>query len=253
MAFQRLSLEIQGSLARLTLARAGEGNRIDVRLLDELASAAEALAADDAVSVVLLTAEGRDFCVGWSADAVEARLQPRASADPFAGLAALPMPVIAALQGQVRSGGLELALACDVRIAAEDATFSLPDLAEGLLPLAGGSQRLPRIAGRSAAAAMLLLGDELDAASALRCGLVSRVVPPHALLTSAEALAQQVAARGPVALRYAKEAVRQGMELSLEQGLRLELDLSVILQTTADRAEGVKAFLEKRRANFEGR
>ena len=248
MANQRLRLDLQARIARLTLT----SDRIDARTLDELSSAAEAIAANDEVAVVLVTSEGADFCLGWSDDAIAARMQAGAPADPFAGIAALPMPVIAALQGSVASAGLELALCADIRIASADARFSLTELSQGLLPLAGGSQRLTRIAGRGPASSLLLLGEEMDAAAALRCGLCSRVVPTGELLSGAEALASRVAERGPIALRYAKEAVRQGIELSLDQGLRLELDLSIILQTTADRAEGVKAFLEKRQPNFEG-
>jgi enoyl-CoA hydratase len=249
VAYECLTLDLQGRVARLTL----KGDRIDAQGLDELSSAAEAIAANDDVSVVLLSAEGADFCLGWSEDAIAARLQAGAPVDAFAGIAALPVPVIASLQGNVVSAGLELALCADMRIAADDARFSLPELSQGLLPLAGGSQRLTRIAGRGAASSMLLLGEEMDAAAALRCGLVSRVVPANDLSSAAEALASRVAERGPIALRYAKEAVRQGIEMSLDQGLRLELDLSIVLQTTADRAEGVKAFLEKRQPNFKGR
>lgn len=248
VAYQRLRLDFEGRIARLTLT----ADRIGVRTLEDLASAAEAIAINDDVSVVLLRSEGAGFCDGWDDDAIAVRLQPGAPVDPFAGITALPMPVIAAMQGGVCSAGLELALCADVRIAADDARFSLPELAQGLLPLAGGSQRLSRIAGRGAAASMLLLGEELDAPSALRCGLVSRIVPAKDLLAEAEALASRVAERGPIALRYAKEAVRHGIEMSLDQGLLLELDLSIILQTTTDRAEGVKAFLEKRKAKFEG-
>lgn len=248
VAYQRLRLDFEGRIARLTLT----ADRIGVRTLEDLASAAEAIAINDDVSVVLLRSEGAGFCDGWDDDAIAVRLQPGAPVDPFAGITALPMPVIAAMQGGVCSAGLELALCADVRIAADNARFSLPELAQGLLPLAGGSQRLSRIAGRGAAASMLLLGEELDAPSALRCGLVSRIVPAKDLLAEAEALASKVAERGPIALRYAKEAVRHGIEMSLDQGLLLELDLSIILQTTTDRAEGVKAFLEKRKAKFEG-
>jgi enoyl-CoA hydratase len=229
------------------------GSRIDVATLTELGSAAEAIAADNNVSVVFLRSEGAGFCAGWTEDAISARLQPGAAADPFVCIAALPVPVVAALNGQVASAGLELALCADVRIAANDARFSLPELSQGLLPLAGGSQRLTRIAGRSVASSMLLLGEEMDAASALRCGLVSRVVPATDLVSEAEALASRIAERGPIALRLAKEAVQQGLEMTLDQGLRLELDLSIVLQTTSDRAEGVKAFLEKRKPDFEGR
>jgi enoyl-CoA hydratase len=249
VAYQRLRLDLEGRIARLTLT----AGRIDVRALDELSSAAETLGASDEVSVVLLRSEAADFCLGWSEDAIAARFASGAPADPFAAIYGLPMPVIASMQGKAVSAGLELALCADVRLAADDARFSLPELLQGLLPLAGGSQRLTRIAGRGAASSMLLLGEELDAAGALRCGLISRVVPAKELTAGADALASRVAERGPLALRYAKEAVRQGLEMSLDQGLRLELDLSIILQTTADRDEGVKAFLEKRKANFEGR
>jgi enoyl-CoA hydratase/carnithine racemase len=129
----------------------------------------------------------------------------------------------------------------------------MPEVSQGTLPLAGGSQRLPRVVGRAVAASMLLLGDELDAQAAYRAGLVSRVFPAAVLASEAESLAQRIAAHGPLALRYAKEAVHHGAELSLDQALRYELDLSVILQTTRDRAEGVRAFLEKRPPKFEGR
>jgi enoyl-CoA hydratase len=246
---KRFRLDFTGRIARITLT----APRIDVTALSELASAAEAIAANDAVSVVLLQSGSADFCLGWSDDAVKARLQAGAPVDAFAGIAGLPVPVLTSLQGHIVSAGLELALCADIRIAADDARFSLPELSQGLLPLAGGSQRLTRIAGRGAAASMLLLGEEMDATAALRCGLVSRVVPAADLASEAEALASKLAERGPIALRYAKEAVRQGIEMSLDQGLRLELDLSIVLQTTADRAEGVKAFLEKRKPNFEGR
>jgi enoyl-CoA hydratase len=249
VTYQRLRLDLSGPIARLTLT----SQRLDPVALGELASAADAIGADNSVAVVLLRSEGRDFCLGWTDDAIEARLKPGAPADAFAGIAALAMPIIATVQGRTSSAGLELALCADIRIAADAARFSLPEVSQGLLPLAGGSQRLARIAGRGAASHMLLLGEDMDAAAALRCGLVSRVVPVPDLESEAEALAAKLAERGPIALRYAKEAVVQGLELTLDQGLRLELDLSIVLQTTADRAEGVKAFLEKRKPEFEGR
>jgi enoyl-CoA hydratase len=245
MDFRTLHLQIDGPIARLTLTRPDEANRIDDRALRELTDACEAISASDAARVALLSAEGADFCAGWS-DNVQPGL------DPFGPIAGLPTPVIAAVQGAVLSGGLELALACDVRIASEDARFGLPEVSEGSLPRGGGSQRLPRIAGRAIAASMLLLGDELDAQGAYRAGLVSRVVPAKRLTPEAEALATRIAAHGPLALHYAKEAVQHGGELSLDQALRYELDLSVILQTTQDRAEGVQAFIEKRPPKFRG-
>ncbi len=253
MSFQSLRLSIDGPIARLALARPGASNRIDERTLRELADAAQLIAEDASVSLTVLTADGPDFCAGWDPAAPEALSQPENRLlDPFGCIAALPCPVLVSLQGAVSGAGLELALACDVRIAADDARFALPDVALGGLPLAGGSQRLPRIAGRSVAASMLLLGDALDAAAAYHAGIVSRVFPAASLAQDTEALAQRIAANGPLGLRYAKEAVRNGIELPLDAALRLELDFSVILQTTRDRAEGVEAFKQKRPPHFSG-
>ncbi|MEX0785070.1 MAG: enoyl-CoA hydratase-related protein, partial [Dehalococcoidia bacterium] len=141
---------------------------------------------------------------------------------------------------------------CDVRLAAEGARFSLPETGSGALPMAGGTQRLARLVGRGEALRLILLGEEIDAQEALRIGLVSGVYPKEQLLGEAEALAQRMASRGPIALRYAKEAVRRGLDQPLDQALRYETDLTVILQSTEDRAEGVRAFLEKREPKFKG-
>jgi len=250
MEYETLRISI-GPVAELTLTRP----QIDRRCLRELEDAVAALREAPAARVLLLTSAGADFCEGWSDDARSELLQRAVDRqqDPFGPLAELPLPVVAALRGAVVSAGLELALACDIRIAASDCRFAMPETAAGLLPLAGGSQRLPRVAGRGVALAMLLAGLELDAAAALRAGLVSKVVAPSDLSPASARLAATIAGRGPVAVRFAKEAVRNGLDLSLDQALRLETDLNVILQTTADREEGVRAFLEKRPARFEGR
>ena len=248
MEFRTLRLDTDGAIARVLLTRPADANRIDSRTLRELAEACAEIDRTDSLSLVLLTAEGADFCAGW-ADSLE---EPP-SLDPFGPLAKLPLPVVCAVQGAAVSAGLELALASDIRIAAHSARFSLPEVSQGTLPRAGGSQRLPRVVGRSIATSMLLLGEELDAQAAYRAGLVSRVVPGKDLLKEAETLVSRIAAHGPLALRYAKEAVHHGADLTLDQALRFELDLSVILQTTHDRAEGVEAFLDKRDAHFEGR
>jgi enoyl-CoA hydratase/carnithine racemase len=159
---------------------------------------------------------------------------------------------VVALQGEVAGGGLELALACDIRICAMDARFSTPEAGQGLLPLAGATQRLPRIAGQGVALAMLLVGESLDADAALKCGLVSAVVRRDDLAGKVDALAVTIASRGPLALQLAKEAVHHGLDLTLDQAIRYESDLAVILQTTRDRAEGVQAFREKREPRFDG-
>ena len=254
MNLEAARLQINGPIARLTLARPSAGNRVDARMLRDLASACEAISGADGAALVVLTADGADFCAGWDEATREGIVKdPPMSPDLFGCLASLPMPVLVATQGSVTSAGLELALACDIRIAAEDARFSIPDVASGSLPLAGGTQRLPRVVGRSVATSMLLLGDELDAQAAYTAGLVSRVFPAKSLSTETDALAERIVANGPLALRYAKELVHNGLEAPLDQGLRYELDLSVILQTTRDRAEGLRAFFEKRERRFDGR
>jgi enoyl-CoA hydratase/carnithine racemase len=251
--YKTLRLEQAGSIARLTLARPDEANRIDLRCLQELAGACESISRAEVISLVVLEGEGADFCAGWDADAQAHLAATTDHLDPFGSLTALPMPVLAVLQGNVASAGLEIALACDLRIARADARFSCPDVAAGSMPLAGATARLPRIAGRTVAASMLLLGEELDADAAYRCGLVSRMLPATGFDAALKAIEERITANGPLGLRYAKEAVHNGIELPLDQALRYELDLSVILQTTRDRAEGVQAFRDKRPPRFEGR
>jgi enoyl-CoA hydratase/carnithine racemase len=210
--------------------------------------------------VALLAAEGSVFSRGWdweavlgeSADPVGAFRDQGVPPDPFGCFAELPQPVVCAIGGDAMGAGLELALACDVHVAADNARFSLPEVARGLLPLAGGTQRLPRLVGRGKALEMILTGEAIGAEEALRIGLVSAVVPAERLVAEAEAIASRIAERGPLAVRYAKEAISRGLEMPLEQALRFETDLTIILQTTEDRAEGVRAFLEKREAEFKG-
>jgi len=260
MTTATLSVEKQGPLATIRLARPEAGNPIDRAFLRDLEDACAALNDDAEVRVVLLTAEGEVFSIGWGQeelspdgfDAAEWRRRWEAS-PPFACLEELGQPVVCAINGDAVSAGLELALACDVRLAAQGARFALPETALGLVPMAGGTQRLARLVGRGEALRMVLLAESIDAEEAQRIGLVSAVVPRDRLLADADGLAQRIASRGPVAVRYAKEAVRRGLDLPLGQALRYETDLTVILQTTDDRAEGVRAFLEKRPPTFKGR
>lgn len=251
--YQTLRLHLEAPVSRIVLARPDEGNRFNLRALRELGEACEEIGGKDGVCLTLLTGEGPDFCLGWADDAREALRSSMDHLDPFGCLARLPVPVLAGLHGNVGSAGLELALACDMRIAREDVRFSFPDVSDGFLPLAGAAARLPRIAGRTVASAILLLGEELDANAAYRCGLVSRVVEAGEFESQMESIAARVTANGPLALRYAKELVHNGTQIPLDHALRYELDLSVILQTTRDRAEGVQAFLDKRSPDFEGR
>ena len=252
MEYQAIRLTLERPLASIALARPSDDNRIGARSLRELEDACQRLGDDDGVRVVTLQADGADFCRGWDDQVLAADFEM--APDPFACLATLPQPVVCAIQGLASSAGLELALACDIRLCSDDARFSLPETAFAMLPRAGGTQRLARAAGRGVALAMLLAGEELDATRAYRSGLVARVVERGVLAAEARAIAESVAARGPIATRYAKEAIHRGQDMTLDQALRYETDLTIILQTTEDRAEGVRAFVEKRsKPQFKGK
>ena len=242
-----VSLDKSGPIARLTLRRPTVG----ADLLAELARACDAIEGDDSIRAVILAAGGDDFCRGWDESLLAAGGGP--PADAFGCLAELPRPVVCGVHGEALSAGLELALACDIRVAAEDSGLGLPETALGLVPMGGGTQRLARLVGRGKALEMILTGEPVDAQAALRIGLVSAVVPRDRLAAETETLAARIAKRGPIAVRFAKEAISRGLDMTLEQALRYETDLTVILQTTEDRAEGVRAFLEKRKPEFKGR
>lgn len=161
-------------------------------------------------------------------------------------------PIVAGLPGEVSGQGLELALACDMRIAAEGCHLSLPHIKKGLIPWEGGTQRLLRVVGMTKALEMVLTGERIDAEEAHRIGLVNKVVPPSQLHEEVMNTARKMANASPISLAYAKEAIHKGMDLTLSQGLRLEADLYYLIHTTRDREEGIRAFQEKREAQFEG-
>ena len=245
-----IAIAHSGQVATITL-HLPEG-RFDQAALEELTGAARQVAdqPDRVWAVVVTGASG--FGLGWSQSLLTAQLQDR-SLEPgaaFDAVAAIPQPVVAALSGRVGSAGLELALACDIRIASEEARFQMPETELGMVPQGGATQRLPRAIGRAHALRLLLTGESIGSVEARRIGLVSEVVREEALLPGALEIARTIASRGPIATRLAKEAVMRGSELSLAQGLAAELDLTVILQTTRDRAEGVQAFIEKRPPRF---
>ena len=231
-------------IARVTLNRAEAGNRINESLARELEEVCGQINQDDDIYVVILTGAGDTFCAGGELDECPYK--------PASAIAGIDRPVVAAINGAALGQGLELALSCDIRIAADDATFGLPQVARGIMPMDGGTQRLPRIVGKGKSLELLLTGEAINDGEALAIGLVSRIVAGNSLMSEAEALAQAVASKAPIALRYTKEAVNKGMDLTLEQGNRLETDLYLLLHTTADRTEGIKAFLERRQPRFKG-
>jgi len=236
-------LSVTDGVAWLTLP----GAHIDEAGAQALCDAVERVVFDPSVRVAVVRSAGRTFCLGVAdGGAWETRH------DWVAAIGALAVPVVAAIGGDASGEGAELALACDLRIASTRATFGFPQLAEGRFPRCGATQRLPRAIGRMRAVDLLVSGRRVGAREAERIGLVAQVVPAPRLDAAVRAIAAALAAKGPIALRLGKEAVLKGADLTLDQGIRLEQDLYVLLQTTADRAEGVRAFLAKRRPKFRG-
>ena len=241
-------------MARIVLSRGDGQNCINEDLAEELRDACRRAGEDDGFRLVILTGSDGCFSVGRSSpgggqEISLAGLERLRVAD---SVAALQIAVIVALNGDARGQGLELALAGDLRIATDGARFALSEPGKRDFPWDGGTQRLPRLIGPAWALDMALTGRSLSAQEALSVGLVHQVVPAERLEGATRELAEQILAAGPVAARYAKEAVRKGMDLTLEQGLGLEADLNVILQSTADRAEGIASFKERRKPKFGG-
>ena len=257
MPQKTLTFEKRDQTVWLTLNRPRTGNTLNLQLANELADACRRMNQDDEVRAVVVTGAGNVFCAGCDLAELRAvRAGEPSRANPAsvasAAVAGLNGPVIAAINGDAFGAGLELALSCDIRICVRRARFGFPETAHGLIPGGGGTQRLPRIVGKGKATEMILTAEPIGANEAFRIGLVSKVVPRRALAAEAGEIAQKLTGRAPIAVRYAKEAVNKGMDMTLAQGLRLEADLSFLLQSTKDRAEGIRAFLEKRKATFRG-
>ncbi len=260
MTYETIIVDRQDHVVTITLNRPDVLNAQNNPMRQELFAVFAGLKQDEDVRAIVVTGAGeRAFSAG--ADIKEFLEPPpptrfreqRKRLDYRGEMDRCPQPIIAAIRGFALGGGLELALACDIRIAAEDAQLGLTEVNLAIIPGGGGTQRLPRVVGRGKALEMILTGARVPAAEALKIGLVERVVPVAELLPAAQALARTMADKAPVALRYAKEAVVSGLGLPLADGLRLENDLSTLLRTTEDRVEGARAFVEKRKPKWSGR
>ena len=253
-----LTYTTHGRFARLGLNRPDNGNRLTPAMAQELAVACEAVENDGEVEFLLLSGQGEVFCTGLDSPPSPTATTARSIRQQFGSLAcverlgALTKPTIAVLNGDAIGVGLELALACDLRLAKAGAQFGLPQLSEGLIPFCGGTQRLPRIIGQARALELILTAKRIDASQAQQIGLVTETIEPDLFAARVDEVLSGLLEKGPLALRFGKEAVLKAMDLSLEQGARLEEDLYVLLQTTRDRAEGVRAFLAKRKPVFTG-
>lgn len=227
-----------------------KGNRVNAAMAAELRELTAELSADDTLRVVILTGSGPVFSTGRETPEDAAGIERLQAAG---AIASLPMPVLVALNGDATDHGLELAVAGDIRLAAPSAGFGFSLPSTGNFPFDGATQRLPRLVGPGWARDMLLTGRRIGAAEALTIGLVNRVAAPgEDTLQLAYALAEEIMEGSPLGARYVKEAVTFGADLALGQALRLETDLNVILQSTADRAEGIASFLHRRKPEFTG-
>jgi enoyl-CoA hydratase len=253
-------VEDQDAIRVLTVTRPEKLNALNASVLDDLSAAIGAAESDHTLRCLIVTGAGEKSFIAGADIGELAKLSPlegrehaRRGQALFDRLARLPMPSIAAINGFAYGGGLELAMACTLRVAAENARMGLPETSLGILPGYGGTQRLARLVGPARALELILTADKgLTAAQAERIGLVNRLVPPGQALSGALELARQIAANGPIACRYAMEAIGRGLEMPLAEGQVLEATLFGLCAATSDTKEGMAAFLEKRPPRFSG-
>jgi len=260
MSYKNLIYSVDAGIARITMNRPEKLNALNRETMHELDAALDDFFGDAGARLIILTGAGsKAFVAG--ADITElARQTPREGKDyslfgqgVLRKLESGGKPSIAAINGFALGGGLELALACHMRIASQGALLGLPEVTLGIIPGFGGTQRLPRLVGRGIAMELILSGAKIDAAEALRIGLVNKVVPAEQLQSAAADLAAAILSRPPVAVAFAIDAVNRGLEMPLLEGLFLEAGLFGLLTTTEDMKEGTRAFLEKRKPSFTGR
>lgn len=258
-SYETLLLERRGRVAIITINRPEKRNALNIKTREEGAAILDELRTDDSVGVVVFTGAGdKAFVAG--ADIAEfagrtANMQREVmlGRSLFTAVDTFPKPIIAMINGYCLGGGCELALACDIRVASETASFGQPEINLGIIPGGGGTQRLPRLVGEGKAMELILTGEIIDAKTAFAIGLVNHVVPPDQLEAKTMEIAGRMADKGPIALRMAKEAVKLASRSNLDEGLKREVDLFALCFATEDKDEGVKAFLEKRKPEFKGR
>lgn len=257
--FETISIEKRGRVAVMTINRPDKLNALNSKVHSEGVAALDELRKDDDVRVLVLTGAGeKSFVAGADISEFEGKT-PVTQRDSFHerslfnSIDTFPKPVIAMVNGFCLGGGNELAMACDIRMASENARFSQPEINLGIMCGGGGTQRLPRLVGEGRAMEMALTGDMIDAATAERFGLVNHVFSADQLEAETMKLAEKIAEKAPIALQLSKEAVKFASRSNLDEGLRREVDLFAICFSTEDKKEGVAAFLAKRKPEFKGR
>jgi enoyl-CoA hydratase len=260
MPYENIKVETRNKIAYVTIDRPKVLNALNMQTMEELRQAFTQIKSDKNVRVVLLTGAGeKAFVAGADINELQKNNPVEAKEYTHRGQAVLDVienlgkPVIACINGFALGGGCELAMACTMRLASENAKLGQPEVKLGIIPGYGGTQRLPRLVGKGIAAQLLLTGDMINAQEAHRIGLVNDVAPASELIPRAEAIAQAIIKNAPLAIQYCLEAVNHGMEMSQQEGLFLEATLFSVCCATEDKKEGTTAFLEKRAANFQGR
>lgn len=260
MPYENIKLETRNKIAYITIDRPKVLNALNMQTMEELRQVFSQVKNDKDVRVVVLTGAGeKSFVAGADINELEKNNPVEAKEYTHRGQAVLDLvenlgkPVIVCINGFALGGGCELAMACTMRLASENAKLGQPEVKLGIIPGYGGTQRLPRLVGKGVAAQLLLTGDMISAQEAHRIGLVNEVLPASELIPRAEAIAQAIIKNAPLAIQYCLEAVNHGMEMSQQEGLFLEATLFSVCCATEDKKEGTTAFLEKRAANFQGR
>ena len=258
-AYETLLLERRDRVAIITINRPEKRNALNIKTREEGAALLEDLRSDDSVGVVLFTGAGdKAFIAGADIAEFEGRTaitqrEVMLGRSLFTAIDTFPKPVIAMISGYCLGGGCELALACDIRVASDTASFGQPEINLGIIPGGGGTQRLTRLVGEGKAMELILTGEIIDAKTAFSIGLVNHVVPQDQLKAKTMEIANRIADKSPVALRLAKDAVKAASRSNLDEGLRREVDLFALCFSSEDKDEGVRAFLEKRKPVFKGK
>ena len=260
MQYEYILYEEKGKIAYVTMNRPEALNALNAKTIDELSDVFSQIRDNDAVEVVIITGSGtKSFVAGGDIkelgqeNSVDGKERSITAQEMRNRIEWLGKPVIAAVNGFAFGGGCELALACHIRIASENAKFGQPEVNLGLMAFGGGTQRLPRLIGKGRALELLLTGDIIDAAEAYRIGLVNKVVPSESLLATAEELARKILSKGPVAVRLTLESVLAGTDMDMREAIAADANRMALIWATEDVREGTRAFTEKRKPQFQGK